>query len=261
MRARGPLSAAIIGLGLAVLCGCEGAGAPPTTTGLSGARSGAPSDGPTAVPPASATSPPPPPATSASPTASAPLPPPFRSAIKAVTAEGLSASWRPGCPVPVEGLRAVEVTFWGFDGTAHTGVLVVEAAVAQDVTAIMSDLYGARFPIERMEPVDLYGGDDDASMAANNTSAFNCRAVTGGSSWSEHSYGRAIDVNPLVNPYVAGAVVLPTAGTAYADRAQDAPGMIHAGDDVVRAFAARGWSWGGTWASPRDYQHFSLSGR
>ena len=114
---------------------------------------------------------------------------------------------------------------------------------------------------ETPRPIDVYDGSDDASMAANNTSAFNCRAVTGGSSWSEHSYGTAIDVNPLVNPYVRGNTVLPPEGSRYADRTRDDPGMIHSGDSTVEAFSARGWIWGGTWSSPKDYQHFSTSGR
>jgi hypothetical protein len=126
---------------------------------------------------------------------------------------------------------------------------------------IMETLFDAGFPIEGMEPVDVYDGNDDRSMAANNTSAFNCRATTGGSSWSEHSYGRAIDVNPLVNPYVRGGTVLPPEGARYADRNLDEPGMIHSGDVVVDTFAAHGWVWGGTWSSPKDYQHFSTSGR
>jgi hypothetical protein len=161
----------------------------------------------------------------------------------------------------VSDLRAVDVSFWGYDGRVRTGRLIVAASLAEQMVSIMRDLYDARFPIERMEPVDAYGGDDDDSMAANNTSAFNCRPVTGGSAWSEHSYGRAIDVNPLVNPYVRGSTVLPPGGRAYVDRSLDAPGMIHAGDEVVDAFAARGWKWGGYWGSPTDYQHFSTTGR
>ena len=161
----------------------------------------------------------------------------------------------------VEALRALEVSHFGFDGKVHTGRLVVAGEVAADIVEIMGRLFEARFPIERMEPVDVYDGDDDLSMAANNTSAFNCRPVTGGSSWSEHSYGSAIDVNPLVNPYVVGATVLPPEGAVYADRYPDAPGMIHEGDVVVETFAAHGWVWGGTWSSPKDYQHFSTSGR
>jgi hypothetical protein len=186
--------------------------------------------------------------------------PSFQSAISTVTADDLSASWRPGCPLGVAELRAVDVSFWGYDGEVHTGRLIVAANLAEDLVGIMHDLFDASFPIERMEPVDLYDGDDDRSMAANNTSAFNCRPVTGGSAWSEHSYGRAIDVNPLVNPYVVGSTVLPTEGEAYADRNVDAPGMIHGGDVVVDAFAARGWKWGGYWDSPTDYQHFSTTG-
>ncbi|WP_324650332.1 M15 family metallopeptidase [Georgenia sp. H159] len=187
--------------------------------------------------------------------------PAFRASVVAVTAADLGASWRPGCPVPPSALRTVVATHWDDDGNVRTGRVVVAAALAGDVAAILEDLYDARFPIHRMVPVAEYGADDDASMAANNTSAFNCRAVTGGSSYSEHAYGRAIDVNPLVNPYVTSTTVAPPAGAPYTDRSRDAAGMIHAGDKVVRAFAARGWSWGGAWSSPKDYQHFSTTGR
>jgi len=187
--------------------------------------------------------------------------PPFQSGISTVTEADLFASWSPGCPLAVDALRLVEVSHWGFDGVARTGEMVVAADLASDVIAIFHDLFDARYPIERMELVDVYGGDDDSSMAANNTSAFNCRTVTGGSSFSEHSYGRAIDLNPLVNPYVNGGLVLPPAGQAFVDRSLDAPGMIHAGDEVVLAFAARGWIWGGTWTSLKDYQHFSTTGK
>ena len=187
--------------------------------------------------------------------------PEFQSSIGSVGAADLRSSWREGCPVEVEALLAVEVSHFGFDGEVHAGTLVVATEVAEDIVEIMSTLFANAFPIERMEPVDVYDGDDDLSMAANNTSAFNCRPVTGGSSWSEHSYGSAIDVNPLVNPYVVGGTVLPPEGAAYADRDLDAPGMIHDGDLVVETFAAHGWIWGGTWSSPKDYQHFSVSGR
>jgi hypothetical protein len=153
------------------------------------------------------------------------------------------------------------MSHWNYAGTVSHGKVVVAAGLANQVVDIFRDLYDARFPIERMELVDKYNGDDGQSMAANNTSAFNCRLVTGGSSYSEHSYGRAIDINPLVNPYVKGSTVLPPAGSAYVDRSLDAPGMIHANDEVVQAFAARGWIWGGTWSSLKDYQHFSTTGK
>ncbi len=186
---------------------------------------------------------------------------PFRAAITRVTASDLYASWRPGCPVPVDQLRAIDVTHFGNDGAVHTGRVVVAASLASGVVEVFRDLYEARFPIERMEPIDVYGGDDNRSIKANNTSAFNCRPVTGGGGWSEHAYGRAIDVNPFVNPYVKGSTVLPPEAAPYRDRTRDEPGMIHAGDEVVDAFAARGWRWGGYWSSLKDYQHFSTSGR
>ncbi len=186
---------------------------------------------------------------------------PFRAAIATVTAAQLGASWRPGCPVPVEQLRAVDVTYWGYDGQLRQGRLVVHADQAERVVRALRALYDARFPIERMTPIDAYGGDDQASMRANNTSGFNCRVVAGTSRWSEHAFGRAIDVNPLVNPYVRGSSVDPPEGAPYADRGRREQGMIHAGDDAVAAFAAVGWGWGGSWSNGKDYQHFSASGR
>jgi D-alanyl-D-alanine carboxypeptidase-like protein len=169
-------------------------------------------------------------------------------------------SWRPGCPVPLGDLRLVTVTHWGFDGKTHTGRLIVHVDSATAMVGAMRSLFAARFPIRRMRLVDAYGSDDHRSMAADNTSAFNCRRVSGSSSWSQHAYGRAIDINPVENPYVSGTHVSPPAGAAYADRTRRAPGMIHRGDAVVRAFASVGWRWGGDWYSPKDYQHFSATG-
>lgn len=188
-------------------------------------------------------------------------PPPFQSSIETVTAEQLGSSWRPGCPVGVEQLRAVSVSHWGYDGQVHTGHLVVAAARAAGVVAALRDVYDARFPIQQMVPVDRYGSDDGASMRANNTSAFNCRYVAGTTTWSEHSHGQAIDINPLVNPYVRGQSVDPPEGAVYADRSRTDAGMIKAEDVVVRAFAGQGWGWGGYWSTAKDYQHFSTSGR
>lgn len=178
-----------------------------------------------------------------------------------VTAADLYASWHPGCPIGPEQLRAVDLSFVGLDGAAHSGRLVVAADLAQPIVDVFADLYAARFPLARVDPIDVFDGDDDRSISANNTSAFNCRLTTGGTTWSEHAYGRAIDINPLVNPYVRGTTVLPPEAAPYADRARTDPGMIHAGDVVVRSLAARGWQWGGDWSSLKDYQHFSTTGR
>jgi hypothetical protein len=189
---------------------------------------------------------------------------PYRAAIHRVgpgTAWTLSASWRPGCPVGPDALRLVELTHWGYDGTARTGRLVVAASLTDEVIDVFRRLYEARFQIERMEPVDGFAGSDDASMAANNTSAFNCRLVARTTTWSEHSYGTAIDVNPVQNPYVRNGVADPPAGSEWLDRAWATPGMIRDGDSVVEAFAAAGFRWGGHWTTVKDYQHFSTSGR
>ncbi len=187
----------------------------------------------------------------------------FRSAISEITpelAERMSASWRPGCPVPLEDLRYVTVSHVDFDGAVRTGELVVHADVAEGLVGVFAELFAQRYPIRSMRLVDDFGADDTASMNADNTSAFNCRAITGGSSWSEHAYGRAIDLNPVENPYVAGSHVAPRAGREFADR-PGLPGVVHADDEVVQAFAAAGWLWGGTWTYPVDYQHFSTTGR
>lgn len=171
-------------------------------------------------------------------------------------------SWHEGCPVPLSDLRLLQVDHVGFDGHRHRGQLVVHADAAGVVTEAFRHMYDARFPIERVTLVDDAGGSDDAAMAANLTTAFNCRAVTGGSGWSEHSYGRAIDINPLQNPYVTPrGTVLPSGGRAYLDRNSGAIGLIVEGGPAVAAFDAVGWRWGGRWQSIKDYQHFSSSGR
>ncbi len=180
--------------------------------------------------------------------------------IDEALADGMSASWRPGCPVPLADLRYVTVTHVDFDGEVRTGELVIHVDVAEGVTRVFAALFEQRYPIRSMRLVDDFGADDTASMYADNTSAFNCRAITGGSAWSEHAYGRAIDVNPVENPYVLGSHVGPRTGRAFASRPAE-PGVILADDAVVRAFAAEGWQWGGDWDSPIDYQHFSTTGR
>ena len=119
------------------------------------------------------------------------------STISATLATRMRYSWRAGCPVPRSDLRYLRMTYFGFDGLAHRGELVVHRTAAPKIISVFRRAYNARFPIYRMRLVDDYRGSDDASMAANNTSAFNCRRVTGGSSLSQHSYGTAIDLNPV----------------------------------------------------------------
>ena len=200
-------------------------------------------------------------ATASAPPVLAEAPPRFRAMIEPAPAERMTSSWRPGCPVAPEDLRLLTLTHWGFDGELHRGKLVIHEDQARAVKEAFRALFKARFPIERMRLVDVYGGDDDRSMAANNTSGFNCRTVEGSSSWSEHAYGRAIDINPIQNPAVKGGRVSPPAGSRYLDRLRRRKGLIRANDAVVRAFASIGWGWGGYWTSLKDYQHFSATGR
>ena len=202
------------------------------------------------------------PTTSSGPTTT--VAPMFSSSVVAIDerlAARMAPSWRPGCPVPLADLRYLTLRHWGMDGAVHDGELVVHVDHAATVVGVFAELFAARFPIERMRLVDDYGGDDQASMRANNTSAFNCREVAGRPGvLSNHSRGAAIDLNPLVNPWVAGRSVDPPEGAPYADRSQRVPGGIYPGDVVTRAFARIGWGWGGDWPSSKDWQHFSASG-
>ncbi len=185
----------------------------------------------------------------------------FRASVAPVTAARLGSSYRAGCPVGPADLRLLSVTTWGFDGRTHQGEVVVAAQVAADVVQVFRALHAARFPVAKVDTVERYGSDDDRVMAANVTSAFSCRAVTGGTGFSEHAYGTALDVNPVQNPYVRGSTVEPPAGRAYLDRGDVRPGMVVVGDAVTRAFTGVGWAWGGSYQSLKDYQHFSRSGR
>jgi hypothetical protein len=183
-----------------------------------------------------------------------PIGPSLRSAMTGV-------SWKTGCPVGLADLRLITASHWGFDGRVRRGRLVVHRDVADDVVTVLRRLYAARFPIRRMVPVDVYGGSDFRSIEADNTSAFNCRYVEGTSRWSEHAYGRAIDLNPIENPYVSGGKTSHVASRPYLDRTPCRRGMACPRNVLVRAFKAVGWGWGGDWTPIKDYQHFSASGR
>ena len=188
--------------------------------------------------------------------------PPFAHRVSPVSAAQLRYSWHPGCPLAPVRLRRLRLTYWGFDGRAHTGALVVNANAVRDLTQVFRRLYTARFPIRRLRPIDAYGGNDERSLQADNTAAFNCRYVVGPGPrrWSVHAYGEAIDVNPVENPYLEGGRVHPGSGRAFLDRTRRRPGMALPDGVLVRAFAAAGWRWGGRWTGSPDYQHFSATG-
>ena len=186
----------------------------------------------------------------------------FQASIRPVDEETRAAmigvSWKPGCPVPIDDLRIIEMNYVGFDGAVHSGgQLMVHRLVAADVVEAFRVLFEHGFPIRRMELIENYGGSDDASMAADNTSAFNCRPITGTTDrYSIHSYGQAIDINTVENPYVKGDTVLPPAGAEYLDRTDVRPGMITKNDIVEKAFRSQKFFWGGDFNSLKDYQHF-----
>ena len=192
--------------------------------------------------------------------------PPFRGTVRALTPAERAAMtpsvWRPGCPVSLGQLRRVGLSYVDFSGVARRGALVVNASVASDVVTAFRALYRAGFPIRRMQPIERYGGDDFASIEADNTSSFNCRAATGSSNWSNHAYGYAIDINPIENPYVSGGRTSHPASVTYLTRSRVRPGMAIEGRALVRAFDSVGWGWGGRWSGgTRDLQHFSPNGR
>ena len=174
------------------------------------------------------------------------------------------SSWHPGCPVGLADLRLLRIGYWAFEGHAHVGRMIVAASAVTPVRRAFARLYAARFPIRRMHLVDDYGASDFASIAADNTSAFNCRLATGSTRFSEHAYGRAIDIDPIENPYVyTNGTTTHAPSRPYLDRSSHRPGMAFHGGVLVRAFEAVGWGWGGDWRPPSatDYQHFSSTGR
>jgi hypothetical protein len=172
-------------------------------------------------------------------------------------------SWRLGLPCATrDRLALLSIPYRDFNGATRMGVMIVARKVAPQVVAIFDDLYKSGFRIAQMRLIDDFDGDDDKSIAANNTSGFNCRLTDHGG-LSKHALGLAIDINPVQNPYREGSLTAPEAGRAYDDpqeRRSGITGLIVEGDAVTRAFARRGWSWGGRWKHTIDYQHFSYDG-
>ena len=165
-------------------------------------------------------------------------------------------------------LRLLTLPYRDFSGAGRTGQMIVHASVAEDVREVFVNLHSDNsFAIARMDLVDVFGGDDEASMAANNTSGYNCRKASGSKRLSSHALGLAIDVNPLVNPFVWKKGTSPKGGEPFdtlAERqaaASQQPGLVSADSAITLAFKAKGWGWGGDWKNSKDYQHFSADGR
>lgn len=186
----------------------------------------------------------------------------------ALAADMRGTTWHPGCPVPLSGLALLRFNYWGLDGEIKRGPLVVNASVADDLLWVFRQLFEARYPFKRVGLAREFHEqrlEDNADSRRDVTASFNCRVVItpagAGDTFSQHAYGLAVDVNPLQNPFVRSDGWVRNRFTRpYVDRSKDEPGMIHAGDVVVNAFAAIGWSWGGDWSGDKDYMHFSLTG-
>ena len=227
-----------------------------------------PAASPTKVSPARVV-PSPPPSSASTPAAEpSPNPPGFDSSIAPLRGpllrEVRNKNWHPGCPVPLSQLRVLTVDYHGFDGDVHSGPLVLNHRVVEDVRTVFARLYRAGFKIKHIALARKYKPnahryDDKRDV----TASFNCRPATGNpGSISQHSYGWAIDINPIQNPYIGtDGKVLRRAAKPYMNRSIHAPGVIYADGVVVRAFESIGWGWGGNWSTIKDYMHFSATGR
>lgn len=158
--------------------------------------------------------------------------------------------------VPWEDLRYLQLSYVDFDGMDRVGEMVCNRAVAEDLLSIFRALYQARYPIRSIRLVDDFGGDDEASMEADNTSCFNYRPVAGTRLLSAHAYGMAVDVNPLENPCVRRSGIRPRGAEPYADRSRSFSHKIDRNDLCYKLFREHGFRWGGAWNSVKDYQHF-----
>jgi D-alanyl-D-alanine carboxypeptidase len=196
---------------------------------------------------------------------------PFQSSVQSLPAplqaELRNGFWHSGCPVPLSRLRVLSVTHWGFDRRVHTGQLVVNRDAAAPLVRVFRRLYELRFPIRHMRFTDAYGPKPNRPADGDVSDAFECRQAvpspcsggTGTGSWSEHAYGRAVDLNPIENPYVGCERTRKRASLPYLNRSRLRPGMVTPA--VVRAFRSIGWGWGGDWTgSTKDYMHFSATG-
>jgi hypothetical protein len=195
----------------------------------------------------------------------------FHSSIRplpaSLKAELTGPEWRPGCPVPLSGLRVLTVTHWGFDRRLHIGQLVVNRSAAAPLRRVFQRLYALHFPIRHLRLADAYGpkrsrpadGDVSGSFECRQAVPSPCSGGTGTGHWSEHAYGEAVDLNPVENPYVGCGMTRDRHARPYLDRSRLRRGMVTPA--VVAAFRSVGWGWGGSWSgSTKDYMHFSASG-
>ena len=172
-------------------------------------------------------------------------------------------SWRRGCPVPLKDLRYLQLTYKDFNGRVKMGEIIVHKDVSSEVKQIFKELYAIGYPVRKMKLVSDYKGSDWQSIESDNTSAFNCRNATGSKKWSKHSYGKAIDLNSIENPYISrSGHISHKASQQYRKRVHKKrsaadKAVLLKNDKAVRIFKKHGWKWGGDWSGVKDYQHFS----
>ena len=172
-------------------------------------------------------------------------------------------SWKKGCPVPLKDLRYLRIKHINFNGKDQMGEMIVHKDVSVEVTEIFKALYNTDYPINKMRLVSYYKGSDWQSIESDNTSAFNCRKATGSKQWSKHSYGKAIDINPIENPYISRkGYISHKASATYRKRVHkestyEDKAILLKDDEAVQLFKKYGWKWGGDWPGVKDYQHFS----
>lgn len=174
---------------------------------------------------------------------------------------GISFPARNGL-ISYKDLRYLRMRYVDFEGKVQSGEMIVNKKIAKKTLILFYQLYKMKYPIQRMVLVDAYGGDDENSMAANNTSSFNYRRIEGTNRLSKHGYGLAIDINPRINPCVTASTVAPANGKAYTQRkpskctGKHAKNMIRRKSAICKLFKKQGFNWGGDWNSKKDYQHF-----
>ena len=170
-----------------------------------------------------------------------------------------NVTWTESCPVHISDLQLLRVLHWTENRRVVWGEMVIAKRVAEDARRVFEELYNMAFPIHKITPAADYAGSDEDSMADNNSTVFNCRKVKGTNRWSSHSYGEAIDINPLWNPYVQGQIIYPENAKPFTDRSNVIPGMINEGDEIIAVMERHGWSWGSNKKNVKDYQHFPRS--
>ncbi len=176
-------------------------------------------------------------------------------AIKARMING--GSWHRGCPVPLKNLRYINVKYHNFSGKDKMGELIVNKDIANSIVWVMEELYNIGYPIRQMRLVSDFNGNDWKSIEADNTSAFNCRKATGSNKWSRHSFGRAIDINPIENPYISRkGHISHRKSLKYRRRVPRHRAVLLKNSKATKILKKYGFKWGGDWRYTKDYQHF-----